>query len=98
MLMKRFKPHIWRESHIVQAFLYLTAEKVSGCMFMFGLVSCLQGLTKNYSGLLAARFFLGESFLQYVFLIQLKHIQVFLKAECFLAAVTYWPCTPCVEL
>ncbi|THH33730.1 hypothetical protein EUX98_g439 [Antrodiella citrinella] len=42
-LMKRFKPHVW----------------LSICMFMFGLVSCLQGLTQNYSGILAARFFLG---------------------------------------
>lgn len=30
-------------------------------MFMFGMVTCLQGLTQNYSGLLATRFFLGTS-------------------------------------
>ncbi|KAK7696636.1 hypothetical protein QCA50_001294 [Cerrena zonata] len=42
-LLKRFKPHVW----------------LSGCMFMFGLVTCLQGLTQNYSGILATRFFLG---------------------------------------
>lgn len=42
-LMKRFKPHLW----------------LSGCMFMFGLTTCLQGLTQNYSGILATRFFLG---------------------------------------
>ncbi|KAI0786404.1 MFS general substrate transporter [Abortiporus biennis] len=42
-LMKRFKPHVW----------------LSGCMFMFGLTTCLQGLTQNYSGILATRFFLG---------------------------------------
>jgi hypothetical protein len=28
-------------------------------MFGFGLVTLLQGLVKNYSGLLATRFFLG---------------------------------------
>ncbi|THH30751.1 hypothetical protein EUX98_g3426 [Antrodiella citrinella] len=43
ILLKRFKPHVW----------------LSGCMFMFGVVTCLQGLTQNYSGLLATRFFLG---------------------------------------
>jgi len=42
-LMKRFKPHVW----------------LSICMFLFGLVTCLQGLTQNYSGILATRFFLG---------------------------------------
>ncbi|TCD70507.1 hypothetical protein EIP91_003268 [Steccherinum ochraceum] len=42
-LMKRFKPHVW----------------LSGCMFMFGMVTCFQGLTQNYSGILATRFFLG---------------------------------------
>ncbi|EKM59632.1 uncharacterized protein PHACADRAFT_114646 [Phanerochaete carnosa HHB-10118-sp] len=42
-LMKRFKPHVW----------------LSGCMFFFGLTTCLQGLAQNYGGLLAARFFLG---------------------------------------
>lgn len=42
-LMKRFKPHVW----------------LSGCMFFFGLTTCLQGLTQNYSGLIATRFFLG---------------------------------------
>ncbi|KAH8106174.1 MFS transporter-like protein [Cristinia sonorae] len=41
--MKRFKPHVW----------------LSGCMFMFGLVTCLQGFTQNYGGILATRFFLG---------------------------------------
>ncbi|TCD62575.1 hypothetical protein EIP91_006725 [Steccherinum ochraceum] len=42
-LMKRFKPHVW----------------LSGCMFLFGLTTCMQGLTQNYAGILAARFFLG---------------------------------------
>lgn len=28
-------------------------------MFLFGLVTTLQGLVQNYSGLLATRFFLG---------------------------------------
>lgn len=41
--------------------LYLMITTVSGCMFMFGLVTCLQGLTQNYSGILATRFFLGVS-------------------------------------
>lgn len=31
-------------------------------MFLFGLTTCLQGLTQNYSGLLATRFFLGQSY------------------------------------
>jgi MFS family permease len=43
VLMKKLKPHIW----------------LSGCMFMFGLVTVCQGLVHNYSGLLATRFFLG---------------------------------------
>ena len=43
LLLKRLRPHIW----------------LSSCMFLFGLVSICQGLVKNYSGLLATRFFLG---------------------------------------
>jgi MFS family permease len=43
VLMKKLKPHVW----------------LSGCMFMFGLVTVCQGLVHNYSGLLATRFFLG---------------------------------------
>lgn len=43
ILLKRFKPHVW----------------LSLCMFFFGLITLCQGLTQNYSGLLAARFFLG---------------------------------------
>ncbi|MCJ1458226.1 hypothetical protein MMC28_008597 [Mycoblastus sanguinarius] len=43
ILLKRFKPHIW----------------LSGCMITFGLVMMCQGFVQNYSGLLAARFFLG---------------------------------------
>ncbi|KAK4936832.1 High-affinity nicotinic acid transporter, partial [Elasticomyces elasticus] len=43
ILLKKFKPHVW----------------LSGCMFMFGLVTLLQGFVKSYSGLLATRFFLG---------------------------------------
>ncbi|PMD53746.1 MFS general substrate transporter [Hyaloscypha bicolor E] len=42
VLMKKLKPHVW----------------LSGCMFMFGLVTVCQGLVHNYSGLLATRFFL----------------------------------------
>ncbi|KAI1823062.1 MFS general substrate transporter [Xylaria intraflava] len=43
ILLKRLSPRIW----------------LSGCMLGFGIVSVLQGLTQNYSGLLATRFFLG---------------------------------------
>ncbi|KAL8674320.1 MAG: hypothetical protein Q9168_001249 [Polycauliona sp. 1 TL-2023] len=43
ILLKKFKPHLW----------------LSLCMFGFGLVTICQGLVKNYSGLLATRFFLG---------------------------------------
>lgn len=28
-------------------------------MFAFGLITCLQGITTNYAGILATRFFLG---------------------------------------
>ncbi|KAK9427140.1 major facilitator superfamily domain-containing protein [Lipomyces doorenjongii] len=43
MLMKKLRPHIW----------------LPICMFSFGLITCLQGIVQNYSGLLATRFFLG---------------------------------------
>ncbi|CUS12088.1 unnamed protein product [Tuber aestivum] len=43
LLMKKLRPHLW----------------LSLCMFLFGLVTCLQGFVQNYSGLLATRFFLG---------------------------------------
>jgi sugar phosphate permease len=43
VIMKKLRPHVW----------------LSGCMFMFGLVTVCQGLVQNYSGLLATRFFLG---------------------------------------
>ena len=43
VLMKKLNPNVW----------------LSGCMFMFGLVTVCQGLVQNYSGLLATRFFLG---------------------------------------
>jgi MFS transporter, ACS family, DAL5 transporter family protein len=43
VLMKKLSPRVW----------------LSGCMFMFGLVTVCQGLVQNYSGLLATRFFLG---------------------------------------
>ncbi|KAI0748583.1 MFS general substrate transporter [Daedaleopsis nitida] len=42
-LLKRFRPHVW----------------MSLCMFLFGLITLLQGLTRSLSGLVAARFFLG---------------------------------------
>ncbi|KIW05255.1 uncharacterized protein PV09_03788 [Verruconis gallopava] len=43
ILLKKLKPNVW----------------LSGCMFMFGLVSIIQGLVKSYGGLLVTRFFLG---------------------------------------
>src|ERR1700760_486974 len=43
VFLKRFRPRIW----------------LSACMFLFGLATICQGLVKNYSGLLATRFFLG---------------------------------------
>jgi MFS family permease len=43
VLLKKFKPNVW----------------LSACMFLFGLTTICQGLVKNYSGLLATRFFLG---------------------------------------
>lgn len=43
VLLKKLKPHLW----------------LSGCMFMFGLVTLLQGFVQNYAGLLTTRFFLG---------------------------------------
>jgi len=43
VLLKKFSPKVW----------------LSGCMFMFGLVTICQGLVHSYGGLLAARFFLG---------------------------------------
>jgi MFS family permease len=43
ILLKRLKPHVW----------------LSGCMFMFGVVTVCQGLVQGYSGLLTTRFFLG---------------------------------------
>ncbi|KAI0698917.1 MFS general substrate transporter [Cytidiella melzeri] len=42
-LMKRFKPHVW----------------LSACMFLFGLTTCLQGLSQGFGGLVTARIFLG---------------------------------------
>lgn len=43
LILKRLKPHVW----------------LSACMFLFGLMTICQGLVKNWSGLLATRFFLG---------------------------------------
>ncbi|KAK9457425.1 major facilitator superfamily domain-containing protein [Dipodascopsis uninucleata] len=43
IMLKKLKPHVW----------------LPICMFFFGLVTCMQGLVQNYSGLLATRFFLG---------------------------------------
>ncbi|KAK5688923.1 High-affinity nicotinic acid transporter [Elasticomyces elasticus] len=43
MFLKRFRPHVW----------------LSLNMFLFGFTTIMQGLVKNYSGILATRFFLG---------------------------------------
>lgn len=43
ILLKKFKPHVWLGAN----------------MFLFGLVTMLQGFVQNYSGLLTTRFFLG---------------------------------------
>lgn len=32
---------------------------LGGCTLAFGLISCMQGVVKNYSGLVACRFMLG---------------------------------------
>lgn len=43
IILKKFKPHMW----------------LSFCMVMFGLMTVVMGLTRNYGGILATRFFLG---------------------------------------
>jgi MFS family permease len=43
LLLKHCRPRYW----------------LSACMFLFGLTTVCQGFVRNYSGLLAARFFLG---------------------------------------
>ena len=43
MLLKRFSPHVW----------------LSINMFAFGFTTMMQGLVKNYAGLVTCRFFLG---------------------------------------
>lgn len=43
ILLKKLKPRVW----------------LSICMFGFGIITMCQGFVKNYSGLLATRFFLG---------------------------------------
>ncbi|ROV88591.1 hypothetical protein VSDG_09152 [Cytospora chrysosperma] len=43
LLLKKLSPRVW----------------LSICGIMFGLITALQGLTQNYSGILATRFFLG---------------------------------------
>jgi predicted MFS family arabinose efflux permease len=43
VLMKKFTPHTW----------------LAGNMVLFGFTTVMQGLVKNYAGLLATRFFLG---------------------------------------
>ena len=43
VLLKRFSPHVW----------------LSINMFAFGFTTMMQGLVKNYAGLVTCRFFLG---------------------------------------
>ncbi|KAI0362467.1 major facilitator protein [Trametes cingulata] len=43
ILLKRYKPHVWLPS----------------CMLVFGTITVLQAFAQNFSGLVAARFFLG---------------------------------------
>ncbi|KAI0786405.1 major facilitator protein [Abortiporus biennis] len=43
ILLKRFKPHLW----------------LAVCLLLFGIITIAQGLTHNFKGILAARFFLG---------------------------------------
>lgn len=43
LLLKRLSPRVW----------------LSICGIMFGMITVFQGLTKNYSGILATRFFMG---------------------------------------
>ena len=58
LILKKLRPRVWRESPRPRASSYLT-YLVSSCMFLFGLVTTLQGLVQSYSGLLTTRFFLG---------------------------------------
>ncbi|KAI9830797.1 MAG: hypothetical protein M1826_004431 [Phylliscum demangeonii] len=43
LLLRRFRPRLW----------------LSGCMFLFGLVSAMQGLVQNFGGLIVTRLLLG---------------------------------------
>ncbi|KAK8128777.1 allantoate permease [Apiospora sp. TS-2023a] len=43
ILMKKLSPRVW----------------LSGCIFIFGVITIAQGFVKSYSGILATRFFLG---------------------------------------
>lgn len=59
LILKRLRPHVWCESTKDDLRGILMFWIVSACMFLFGLVTTLQGLVQNYSGLIATRFFLG---------------------------------------
>ena len=64
LFLKRFRPHIWRKSNSQPMFLNLwdadtPGFPVPGCVFLFGCFTIAQGFVKNWSGLLATRFFLG---------------------------------------
>jgi len=64
LLLKHFRPRVWSELNSLLASLQpcgvLTClSPVPISMFIFGCITIAQGLVKNYSGLLAARFFLG---------------------------------------
>lgn len=63
VLLKKLKPHVWCKSMLgVEAGAKVMTKSngtVSLCMFLFGLVTMLQGFVQNYAGLLVTRFFLG---------------------------------------
>jgi hypothetical protein len=64
VFLKKFKPHVWRKLRLAAgrtsaSALTYRSGVVSGCMFLFGAISVAQGTVRNYSGLLATRFFLG---------------------------------------
>lgn len=65
ILLKRLSPRVW----------------LSGCMFLFGLVSVCQGLVTSYGGLLTTRFFLG------VFEVCLSEIEVWLNVPILFGAL-----------
>lgn len=79
LMLKRLKPHVW----------------LSGCMFLFGLVTMLQGFVKSYAGLLVTRFFLGtcEVSASFLSLLNVAHpFYLWRRQECSPVASTFWQC------